>query len=73
MNTIPMEEILKLSVAERIQLVEDIWDSIAADPDSLPLGGEQMAELDRRIDAAEANPGEGRPWSEVRDRLLGGR
>jgi putative addiction module component (TIGR02574 family) len=73
MNTIPMAEILKLSVAERIQLVEDIWDSIAADPDALPLTDEQMAELDRRIDDAEASPGKGRPWGEVRDRLLGSR
>lgn len=73
MNTIPMSEILKLSVSERIQLVEDIWDSIAADPDTLPLTDEQRAELDDRIDDAEANPGQGRPWSEVRDRLLGGR
>ena len=73
MNTIAMAEILKLSVAERIQLVEDIWDSIAADPDSLPLTAEQMSELDRRLDDAEASPGRGRPWSEVRDRLLGGR
>lgn len=73
MNTIPMSEILKLSVSERIQLVEDIWDSIAADPDTLPLTDEQRAELDDRIDDAEANPGQGRPWSEVRDRLLGRR
>jgi putative addiction module component (TIGR02574 family) len=73
MNTIPMSEILKLSVAERIQLVEDIWDSIAADPEALPLTEEQRAELDDRIDDAEANPGTGRPWSEVRDRLLGSR
>ncbi|HLM68257.1 MAG TPA: addiction module protein [Longimicrobium sp.] len=65
-----MSEILKLSVSERIQLVEDIWDSIAADPGTLPLTEEQRAELDERIDEAEANPGQGRPWSEVRDRLL---
>jgi len=70
MNTISMSEILKLSVSERIQLVEDIWDSIAADPGTLPLTEEQRAELDERIDEAEANPGQGRPWSEVRDRLL---
>lgn len=73
MNTIPMSEILKLSVSERIQLVEDIWDSIAADPETLPLTDEQRAELDARIDDAEANPGAGQPWSEVRDRLLGSR
>jgi putative addiction module component (TIGR02574 family) len=73
MNTIPMSEILKMSVSERIQLVEDIWDSIAADPGSLPLTEEQRAELHERIDQAEANPGQGRVWSEVRERLLGSR
>jgi putative addiction module component (TIGR02574 family) len=66
-----ISEILKLSVAERLQLVEEIWDSIAADPESLAVPDEQMDELDRRLDDAAANPGQGRPWSEVRDRLLG--
>jgi putative addiction module component (TIGR02574 family) len=70
MATIPFSEILKLSIAERIQLVEDIWDSIAAEPKSLPLTPEQAAELDRRLSDAEASPGTGRPWSEVKARLL---
>ena len=73
MSTNTLSEILKLSVAERLQLVEDIWDSIAADPQDLALVDEQADELDRRLDEAEANPGQGRPWSEVRDRLLGSR
>jgi putative addiction module component (TIGR02574 family) len=73
MSTNALSEILKLSVAERLQLVEDIWDSIAADPQAVPVADEQMDELDRRLDEATANPGKGRPWSEVRDRLLGSR
>lgn len=68
-----ISEILKLSIDERLQLVEEIWDSIAADPDSLAIPDEHMDELDRRLDEAAANPGQGRPWSEVRDRLLGSR
>ena len=71
MATNPLPEILKLSVAERIQLVEDIWDSIAAEPDALPLSDEQRQELDRRLADQEANPGTGRPWSEVKARILG--
>jgi putative addiction module component (TIGR02574 family) len=43
-----IDELRKLSVAERIQLVEDLWDSIAADSD-LPLTDAQKAELDRRL------------------------
>ncbi|HEX2091912.1 MAG TPA: addiction module protein [Longimicrobiaceae bacterium] len=70
MATIPLSEILKLSVAERIQLVEDIWDSIAAEPDSVSLTEEQRQELDRRLADQQANPGVGRPWAEVRARLL---
>jgi putative addiction module component (TIGR02574 family) len=73
MSTDTLSEILKLSVDERIQLVEDIWDSIAADPRDLVIPDEQIEELDRRLDEAAANPGQGRPWSEVRDRLLGSR
>jgi putative addiction module component (TIGR02574 family) len=71
MATDPLHEIRKLPVAERIQLVEDLWDSIAEDTDVLPLTAEQEAELDRRIADAEANPGIGRSWSEVKARLLG--
>ncbi len=71
MATNPLPEILKLSVAERIQLVEDIWDSIAAEPESLPMSEEQRQELDRRLADQEANPGIGRPWAEVKARLLG--
>lgn len=71
MATNPLPEILKLSVAERIQLVEDIWDSIAADPDSLTLTEEQRQELDRRLADQEARPGVGRSWTDVKARLLG--
>jgi putative addiction module component (TIGR02574 family) len=71
MATNPLPDILRLSVAERIQLVEDIWDSIAAEGEAPPLSDEQQAELDRRLADAEANPGVGTPWSEVKSRLLG--
>lgn len=70
MATDPLSEILKLSVAERIQLVEDIWDSIATDTVPLPLTDEQRAELDQRLADAEANPGVGNPWEDVKARLL---
>jgi putative addiction module component (TIGR02574 family) len=62
-------DILRLSVSERIQLVEDIWDSIAEVPDSIPLTDEQKAELDRRLDAYHKNPHAGSPWSVVRERF----
>lgn len=56
MATIPLSEILKLSVAERIQLAEDIWDSIAAELEALPLTPAQRDELRRRSAAYRENP-----------------
>ena len=54
-----------LSIDERMQLVEDIWDSIAADQAALPLTDEQRVELDRRLDAYETDNIQGREASEV--------
>jgi len=51
MRQIKTGDFLELSVSERIQLVEDIWDSIAAVPDSVPLTEEQKEELGRRLSA----------------------
>jgi putative addiction module component (TIGR02574 family) len=58
-------DLRKLPLDERIQLVEDLWDSIAADQNALPLTPEQRAELDRRLDAYEADGDPGRPAEEV--------
>jgi putative addiction module component (TIGR02574 family) len=44
-----VSEILQLSVAERIQIVEDIWDSISQSPESLSLTEAEKAELDKRL------------------------
>jgi putative addiction module component (TIGR02574 family) len=49
-----------LPVEERIKLVEDLWDSIAADQQALQLTAEQKAELDRRLDAYEIDKNRGR-------------
>ncbi len=64
-------EYLNLSVSERIQLVEDIWDSIAADaPDTLGLSQAQKAELHRRVAAHHADPSSAVPWEQVRAKLF---
>jgi putative addiction module component (TIGR02574 family) len=65
-TTFPLAEILRLSVDERIQLAQDIWDSIAAVPEAISLTDAQRAELDRRLAAYEENPDEGIPWDEFR-------
>ena len=58
-------EILALPVAERVRLVEAIWDSISAVPEALPLTDWQKQELDRRLAEFEANPEEGSTLEEV--------
>jgi len=50
----------ELPIRERIQLVEDLWDSIAAEQSVLPMTDEQKAELDRRLDAYELDGNKGR-------------
>lgn len=53
----PSPDYRDLSVSERIQLVEDIWDSIVAEqPDAIQLTPAQRAELDRRLEAHDADP-----------------
>jgi putative addiction module component (TIGR02574 family) len=59
----------KLTVAQRILLVEEIWDSIDADGDEIPLTEAQKQDLERRIAAYEANPSAGSSWEEVKARL----
>lgn len=55
----------ELPLEERIRLVEDLWDSIASDQSALPLTAQQQAELDRRLDAYEADGNPGRRAEEV--------
>ena len=59
----------KLSIAERIQLAEDLWESIPEEGTDVPLTEAQKAELDRRLEDVERNPETGEPWEVVRARL----
>ena len=72
MKHVSVAEILELPVAERIRLVELIWDSIAAVPEAVSISDELKAELDRRLAEFEADPDAGSPWEEVRKRILQG-
>ena len=65
-----IEEFKQLPVSERIQIVEDLWDTIAEDSDAIGLTPAHIAELDRRLDALEAQPEVGTPWNIVRERIL---
>jgi len=59
-------DIAELSIAERIQLVEDLWDSLIATPEAIPVTQTQRDELDRRLQAHRDNPGEGASWQQVK-------
>jgi putative addiction module component (TIGR02574 family) len=69
MNTVQSFDFAQLSVAERILVVEEIWDSIAAERASLPVTPAQKAELDRRLAAFNSSPKDGSTWNDVKARI----
>jgi putative addiction module component (TIGR02574 family) len=60
----------RLPVADRIQLVEAVWNSLPEET-AAPISAEQRAELNRRLDAYEANPEEVLTWDQVLEQLRG--
>ena len=69
---VSVSDVLELTPAERIQLVEDIWDGIATVPESVEVTEAQRAELDRRLEAFHADPNAGDPWEVVKVRITRG-
>jgi len=61
-----LSEILRLPPEERIELLGQVWDTIAASPQDVPVPEWHVQELERRL--AEPEP-ESLAWEEVRDRL----
>lgn len=59
----------RLTVAQRILLVEEIWDSIAADAEQAPLTPNQQQDLQHRLADFKKDPKNGSPWEEVKGRL----
>jgi putative addiction module component (TIGR02574 family) len=57
------EDALRLSRAERIELISELWASLR--PDDCEPASEQRAKLGRRVVEYRANPEAGRPWREV--------
>ena len=70
----PAFDYRRLSISERLQLVEDIWDSVAEEarerPDTLPLSEDQLAEVRRRREEHRRDPGSAIPWEQVRAELF---
>ena len=63
-------ELFQLTLPERLQLVEDLWDSIAVEAEGLPLSDWQKTELQRRETAYRQNPGLASTWEEAKQRIL---
>lgn len=63
------QELFKLSTAEKLELVEEIWDSIPEEDEALELTTEQREDLGRRLAEADADPDGGVPWQEARERI----
>jgi putative addiction module component (TIGR02574 family) len=59
-----------MTVEDRLRLVQEIWDSIAATPEQLPVTEAQQMELERRLAAHAANPHDVVPWEQVKAQAL---
>lgn len=68
--TTALQELETLSVAERVQIVEDLWDSIARSNANLPVPQWQKEELTRRKERYLRNPDSGETWNQVKQSIL---
>jgi len=68
------EQAKKLSISDRILLVEEIWDTIAEENQAFELTDAQKRELDRRLEWARTNSGQdsavGRTWDEIKAEFM---
>jgi len=68
---IPALNLDSLSPEEKLRLLEEVWDSLAADPSRVPLADWQRRELDRRLDELEREGPTGIPWERVLSEIEG--
>lgn len=66
-NDIP--EIAQLSVAEKILLVEELWDSIVSDESDVPVPQSHLDELERRMERHASDPGRLLSLEELKQRI----
>ncbi len=65
MKKITATDTIALSIPERIQLVEDIWDTIATEAEAIELTEDEKRIIDERLEAYHRNPDLGSPWEDV--------
>ncbi|MDI6793518.1 MAG: addiction module protein [bacterium] len=71
MKQITVTDIAEMTLRDRVQLVEDIWDSIAEISEFIEVPEWHKEELDKRLKAYHDNPNAGSPWPEVKQRIIG--
>jgi putative addiction module component (TIGR02574 family) len=62
-------DIATLTPQERLDLLEQLWDSLTPTPEDIPLTDAQRAELDRRLDELDREGAVGVSWDEMLDRV----
>jgi putative addiction module component (TIGR02574 family) len=66
-------DLLKLDVATRLELIEELWDSIVSDDvaaSQVPVTEDERVMLEERLRAYRADPESGQSWAEVRAEIL---
>ena len=69
MVKIDMDSIKQLSVAERVRLVQDIWETLQPTAEELPLTEEQRQLIERRLEEHRSDPDSAIPWEQVKARI----
>lgn len=72
MNT-EFTQVFELTLSEKLQLLEDLWDSIAQSPEQIPVLDWQKEELAKRKAAYLQNPDSGSSWEAAKERIRRGR
>ena len=66
-----LPEVKRLTAAEKLILVSELWNDLAAHPTEVPVSREQIAELDRRMEEYRRDPSQVTTWEAVQQRILG--
>jgi putative addiction module component (TIGR02574 family) len=70
MSRVPIDHILELPTAERVAIVQEIWESMLEHPNDVEITAAQREELERRWVDLQQNPDEGESWNDVKKSLL---
>ena len=69
LETLP--EVKQLTPSQKLVLVSELWDDLAAHPSDVPVSPEQVAELDRRMADYRRDPSKVTSWEAIQKRILG--